>query len=286
METEVSIEVWRPIADYEGLYEVSNLGRVRSVDRHVPQANGTKFVRGRTLRPAMNNNGYLQVLLCKNGLVKHLLVHRLVAAAFCEQPEGCDIVNHKDNNPGNCEASNLEYTTHKGNTLHAILENRIVSRAVLRSDGKYYPILSMVKEDGFWPSAVIKCCNGEQELHKGYGWNYACILENGQYGRVRRFRLVPESCAVQNVQSDKDVKKLKKSANQIRLPEIGMQAVFVPTIHRTVEKTEPVPPERGRVTFINHKHSIFVVEYTARMGKIRETFQFVDIGSRVRLYPA
>lgn len=286
-----TMEVWLAVEGYEGLYEVSDMGRVRSLDRRVAAGSGTRVCKGRILTPVMNSTGYLQVILCRGSKAKHFLVHRLVAAAFCEHPDGCDVVNHIDNNPSNCEASNLEYTTPKGNTLHAILENRIVSRAVIRSDGKYYPILSMVEQEGFWSSAVVRCCNGEQKMHKGYGWNYACLFENGTYGRVRRFKLVPESCAVpyrnkkQNIQQNKDVKKLKNKAS-IRLPEIGMQAVFVPTIHCVTEKDEPRPPVEGRVTFVNRRHGTFVAEYPTATKKLRETFKFVDIGSRVRLYPA
>lgn len=288
-----AVERWVAVEGYEGYYEVSDMGRVRSLDRYVSNGRGgTRLYKGRMLTPVRNNKGYLQVLLSKDGESKRFLLHRLVAAAFCERPEGCDIVNHKDNCPGNCEASNLEYTTHKGNTLHAILENRIVTVAVLRSDGKYYPILSMVKEDGFSPSAVVGCCNGRQNKHKGYGWNYAAFLEGGQYGIARRFRMVPESCGVlfrkenQNIQSKKDVKKLNNQANQTRLPKIGMQAVFVPTIHWSADKKEPTPPARGRVVYINYRHQIFTVEYPVRLGKLRENFKFVDIGSQVRLYPA
>lgn len=285
-----TMEVWVAVEGYAGLYEISNTGKCRSLDRRINTIRGTRLCKGKLLKPQMNSRGYLQVSLCKDGKVKHFLLHRLVAAAFCEQSAGCDIVNHRDSNPSNCEADNLEFTDHKGNTLHAILENRIVSRAVIRSDGKYYPILSMVKDDGFYASAVTKCCNGEQREHKGYGWNYACVMENGSYGRIRRFRLMPESCAVshrtknQNIHTEEGVKKLSKKAN-ILMPEVGMQAVFVPTIHGVIEKNEPRPPVQGRVTYINQRHGTFVAEYPTKMGSLRETFKFVDIGSRVRLYP-
>lgn len=282
MATETT-EVWVAVEGYEGLYEVSNLGRVQSVDRYVPYKDGTRFYKGRILRPATNNKGYLQVMLCKGGKVRAMLLHRLVAAAFCaeDRHDGCDVVNHKDNDPNNNRADNLEYTTNRGNTLHAILSNRIVSRAVIRSDGKYYPILSTVKDDGFWPSAVIKCCNGKQRMHKGYGWNYACLLPNGSYGKISRAKLGTTS---QNIQSKEDVNHLKKNANHIRLPELGMQAVFAPTIYGSFEKKAPPPPVRGYVTQVNERHGLFTVEYPVELGTLRETFKFVDVGSRVRLY--
>lgn len=281
-------EIWKAVEGYEGLYEVSDSGRVRSLDRHIATIRGSRLCKGRILRPIKNNTGYYQVILAKNGRARHFLVHRLVAAAFCEHPEGCDVVNHIDNNPSNNNCTNLEYTTHKGNTFHAIMENRMIARPVIRSDGKYYPMMSMVKQDGFRASAVVKCCNGEQRMHKGFGWNYACLFENGPYGKTRRFRLVPESCALphrnekQNIQSE-DVKKLRNKAN-IRVPELGMQAVFIPTIHGAIDKREPTPPARGRVTYINRRNRIFTVEYQVYPGKLRETFKFVDIGSSIRLY--
>ena len=107
-----TMEVWVAVEGYEGLYEVSNKGRVRSLDRYASTGSGTRLCKGRVLTPIRNNKGYLQVILFKGGRARHFLLHRLVAAAFCERPKGCNIVNHKDCNPGNCEASNLEYTTH------------------------------------------------------------------------------------------------------------------------------------------------------------------------------
>lgn len=77
-----------------------------------------------------------------------------------------------------------------------------------------------------------------------------------------------------------------KKKNGILLPEIGMQAVFVPTIHGAIDKKEPTPPVRGHVTYINRRRGTFIVEYPVCLGKLRETFKFVDIGSRVRLYSA
>lgn len=79
---------------------------------------------------------------------------------------------------------------------------------------------------------------------------------------------------------------MQKSSNQIRLPELGMQAVFCPTIYGAIEKNAPRTPVRGHVVYINWRHSLFTVEYPVYWGKLRETFKFVDIGARVRLYNA
>lgn len=105
------VEVWKEINDYEGLYEVSSLGRVRSLDRYVSYTNGQIHLhKGKVLRPGVCN-GYLQVVLCKNGEVKHPLVHRLVAEAFIPNPDNLPQVNHKDENPSNNTIDNLEWCT-------------------------------------------------------------------------------------------------------------------------------------------------------------------------------
>ena len=81
-------EYWKPVVGYEGLYEVSNWGRVKSIPR-----NGTvKYAR--ILKPVTNRYGYSYVILCKNGKVKSFLVHRLVAEAFIQNNDNLPCVNH------------------------------------------------------------------------------------------------------------------------------------------------------------------------------------------------
>lgn len=72
--------------------------------------------------------------------------------------------------------------------------------------------------------------------------------------------------------------------NKPKVPELGMEAVFVPTIHWSIDKNTPTPPVRGHVAYINHRHRTFAVDYPVRLGVLRENFQFADIGTRVRLY--
>lgn len=98
----VSKEVWKPIKGYEGLYEVSNLGRVRK--RVWKEVKGTDF-----------NNGYRRVNLNKDGKQKSMLVHRLVAEAFIPNPEGYPIINHIDECPSNNHVDNLEWCDQKHN---------------------------------------------------------------------------------------------------------------------------------------------------------------------------
>lgn len=121
---EITTEVWKPIAGFEGYYEVSNLGNVRSVDRcrEVTTRYGTKGFRkdkGRIIRQTDNGNGYLAVFLRKDGVRKRFYVHRLVALSFCEMIEGKSDVNHKNYDRRDNRASNLEFVTTKENVNYS-----------------------------------------------------------------------------------------------------------------------------------------------------------------------
>ena len=104
-------EVWKPIKDYEGLYEISNLGRVKSLNYR-----GTG--KGKILKNIKDRKGYLKVCLTKNGRHKIFRVHRLVAEAFIPNPNNYPIVNHKDEVPSNNCVDNLEWCTYAYNNTY------------------------------------------------------------------------------------------------------------------------------------------------------------------------
>ena len=109
-------EIWRPIEGYEGLYEVSNLGRVRSLDRYVKgKGKSYRLHKGKVLSSAKDTIGYLFVILHCNGKCKTIRVHRLVAEAFIPAVEGLSEVNHKDEDKTNNRVENLEWCSHKYN---------------------------------------------------------------------------------------------------------------------------------------------------------------------------
>jgi hypothetical protein len=99
-------EQWRDVPNYEGLYQVSNLGRIR------------RMPKGKIRVQKAAKNGYLQVNLCKNNKVRWISVHRLVASAFIANPDNLPVVNHKDENKHNNHADNLEWVTPRENCLH------------------------------------------------------------------------------------------------------------------------------------------------------------------------
>lgn len=102
-----SKEIWKDIQGYEGLYQVSNLGRVKSL-----------YKGGTILKGSVNNRGYHIVMLYKGGKYKHLLIHRLVAQAFISNPQKLPQVNHKDEDKFNNSVSNLEWCTNIYNNLY------------------------------------------------------------------------------------------------------------------------------------------------------------------------
>lgn len=169
-------EIWKDKKDYEGLYQVSNWGRVKSF----------KFGKERILKQFTNNDGYLQVHLCKNGKLKTFLVHRLVAEAFLDNPNNLPQVNHKDENPQNNNVENLEFCSAKYNTNFGTRNKRIsdkntngkLSKPVLQFtlDGQFvkeWPSVRQAeREGGFNQSHITDCCRGKIKTHKNFIWKY------------------------------------------------------------------------------------------------------------------
>ena len=158
------MEIWKDIKGYEGLYQISNLGNVRSVKRE------------KLLRPFENSAGYLRVKLQS----KAWFIHRLVALHFVENP--CPgvytVVNHLDCDRQNNAASNMEWTSYKGNTQYAFRLGRRKAYPVKGYNPKTTETVTFesIKEsgrNGFAASSVSKCCKGRQRMHRGYVWQYA-----------------------------------------------------------------------------------------------------------------
>lgn len=113
-------EIWRPIQGFEGLYEISNIGRVKSLPRTMNNRYGTVSpIKERIRKFSYQKCGYLQVTLCAKGKSYYKWVHRLVAFAFLTEITGKNYVNHKDGNKHNNTVENLEFCTTAENNAHA-----------------------------------------------------------------------------------------------------------------------------------------------------------------------
>ena len=131
-------EIWKSIQGYEGLYEVSNFGNVRSLDRVIrSKHNEKKQKKGRILTPFYEEKkGYYQVSLSKDGKQKKQRIHRLVAVAFLENPFNYTDVNHKDEDKTNNNVDNLEWCTRKYNNNYGTKPERIRKAMIGNTNGR------------------------------------------------------------------------------------------------------------------------------------------------------
>ncbi len=119
------MELWKPILGYEGLYEISNLGRVKSLPRWHNNRFSGYIDKGRFLKPRFDSYGYQMVMLCKDKKQKNYLIHKLVANAFIDNPNGYDSINHKDENKTNNCVENLEWCTRYYNNNYGTRNKRM-----------------------------------------------------------------------------------------------------------------------------------------------------------------
>lgn len=183
-------EEWRDIViekngityDYTGLYEVSNMGRVRSLDRI--NSNGRKL-KGKIMERKPNKDGYMKVGLSRNGKVKTFQVHRLVATMFIPNPENLPVVNHLDENPSNCNVDNLEWCSQQYNVQYSAYkrtgDKHQFAKKVICLETEQ--VFNCIKEAGEWlsyekwlscgiTSTITLCCQGKRSTAGGLHWMY------------------------------------------------------------------------------------------------------------------
>lgn len=188
-------EEWRDIViekngilyDYTGMYQVSNFGRVRSLDR--VDSNGHK-VKGKILKLKVNNKGYLYITLHKDGKSKHFTIHRLVATAFIPNPDNLPQVNHKNETKTDNIWTNLEWVTQKYNLNYGTCQEKrsekLKGKKQPNITGDKHPMARKVicletkqvfgcirdAEDWCGKGGVGACCKGRAETAGGYHWQY------------------------------------------------------------------------------------------------------------------
>lgn len=186
------MEEWRPIKDYEGLYEVSNLGRVKSLDRMIVYSNGKKVrIKERILKPSQHK-GYFHVILSKDNIPKTFKIHRLVAIAFIPNPDNKPEVDHiiPISMGGTNEVNNLRWVTSLENmNNNKTKENLSKNHADFKGEnsvryGKGNPIycielskefsnmMEAERQTGISNSNISECCRGKRKTAGGYHWKY------------------------------------------------------------------------------------------------------------------
>ena len=158
-------EIWKDKKDYEGHYQVSNLGRVKSI----------KFGKEIILKQHIRG-GYYSVVLSKNGILKIFKVHRLVAEVFLPNPNNYKEVNHKDENKANNVVTNLEWCDRKYNQNYGTRTEKCSKKVYQYTlDGKFVKEWKSTAEcgmNGYNYGNVAACCRGKLKTYKGFIWRY------------------------------------------------------------------------------------------------------------------
>lgn len=182
------MEEYRDIKGFEGLYQVSNLGNVKSLERKVWDSRGYyRTVTEKILKARKKGRGYLYVTLSKDGIDDDYYVHQLVACAFIPNPQGLPEVNHLSEDKENNCVENLEWVSHEYNCSYGTRIKRI-AEANTNHPKMSKPVISISKVSGLiteYKSAheaeritginngnIVKCCKGKIKSCGGYYWMY------------------------------------------------------------------------------------------------------------------
>lgn len=170
-------EKWLDIAGFEGYYQVSNTGRIKSFRKGKRYGKPEEFI----LKSSIANTGYCQVTLYKPGTKKKFLVHRLVAEAFLDNPNNYQYINHKDETRTNNNVENLEWCTARYNNMYGtarlrsiLTEGKPVSQCLPSGQhiATYTCVSVAAKINRVDRATIICCCNGRCSTAGGYVWKY------------------------------------------------------------------------------------------------------------------
>lgn len=184
---ENSNEIWKDIKEYEGIYQVSNLGRVKSLSRFHKTDERYSLIgytsKERILKPGTDGWGYLYVALSKDKKRKNKRIHRLVAETFIPNIKNLQQVNHIDGNKKNNKVDNLEWCTYGHNEKEAyrlgLKQSRIKGKPLYQCDlngniiKKWNSINEIAKAMNYSSGTICSCCNKKRnKTYKGFIWRY------------------------------------------------------------------------------------------------------------------
>lgn len=175
-------EEWKPVHDFEGYYEISNNGVIRSIEREVNCASGKRILKSRIMQHHMSSHGYWYVRLSKLRTNKACRVHRLLAIAFLPNPDNKPEVNHKNSVRSDFRLENLEWATGSDNIKHSFISGesrkRLKKVAAIDNEGKrteYDSMISASRSTGIPSSNIRHSIIGRHgRTHAGgLKWSYA-----------------------------------------------------------------------------------------------------------------
>lgn len=184
-------EIWKDIKEYEGLYQISNLGNIRKLRFINNIVNKEKIF---NIKPQIINSGYYKVVLYKNKKYKNMLLHRIVAETFIPNINNYDFINHKDGNKLNNNVNNLEWCTRSQNMKHAYKNNLVQAQAkgkygsdnpkaikidmLDKNTNKILKQFNSVIDAAHYVNVdkschICSCCKGKLQTAYGYKWQYS-----------------------------------------------------------------------------------------------------------------
>lgn len=207
-------DLWKDIKGYEGLYQISNLGSVKSFHKR----KGSIII----LKKVLQSNGYYTITLCKNNIHKVIYIHKLVAENFIPNPHNYNVINHKDENKLNNNVNNLEWCTTNYNLNYGTRNERCsqnqIRKPVLQFNQKgilvkKWESINSVKNINLKPSLISKCC--KEKVYLAY--NYIWIYEN-EYNSMTdiQFKNNIEYRIKMNIISNKSVKMYNINGEYIK----------------------------------------------------------------------
>lgn len=153
-------EEWRPINGFEGFYEISSFGRIKSLSRNVKDTrakNKIRRIKCKILKSRDHNSGYISTHLKRDGLIKDFLVHRIVAETYIPNPNSLKQVNHKNGNKKDNRVDNLEWISNRDNVIHRY-----------KMYGKILPLGVTKVTNGYRATIVIGRYDTPEEAHSAY----------------------------------------------------------------------------------------------------------------------
>ena len=171
MDREKAMEIWKSIPKYEGYYEASNFGRIKSIPRKVRNGRGYKITKEKILKPSLNEWRYEEVNLSVNGKHRSQRVNRLIALTFIPNPDNLPQVNHKDGIKTNNNVENLEWCNASYNMLHCHangLSDWETKIRIIETGEEFNSITECAKAINGHISLIDACLVGKRKTHKGF----------------------------------------------------------------------------------------------------------------------
>lgn len=169
------MEIWKDVVGYEGVYRVSSTGRMRSIKRD------------KILTPKINWDKYHRIQLWRNGKNVYVSIHRVVAEAFLDKPDGCDVVNHKNGIKDDNRVENLEWVTQQENIIHSwengLSKHKLNGQSSRKVDqftmeneyiNTYASQREAERQTGVSNFSISACCRNISESSGGFKWRY-CV---------------------------------------------------------------------------------------------------------------